>query len=255
MVSQNDSNQPPRGKKPTSRAPSKADVEGVQESLNADYRAQFDQAIALGKAGDLQGAAELARQAIKASEAKGGTHEASVILTFLPALYPGAPLSEFRKVAYRAVDLLDGRPHCEFLISHARFYTMQVELRADQKLAALKEAESCVRAGKASTTHGRWLSTAWRYYGMLLALTGKMPEELLAMSNAVDLAKNKPTDETLALARAYDAIGRMLLQMKNTEAGIASLHKAVSEFSKTLPQGSSEISEVKSIIDQTRMGS
>ncbi len=72
MVSQNDNNQPPRGKKSASGVPSKADLEGVQESLNAEYRAQFDQAIALGKAGDLQGAAELARRAIKASEAKGG---------------------------------------------------------------------------------------------------------------------------------------------------------------------------------------
>lgn len=250
MVSQNDSNQPPRGKNPAGSVPSKADLEGVQESLNAEYRAQFDQAIALGKAGDLQGAAELARKAIKASEAKGGSHEASVILTFLPALYPGAPLSEFRKVAYRAVDLLDGRPHCEFLISHARFYTMQVELRADQKLAALKEAESCVRAGKASTTHGRWLSTAWRYYGMLLALTGKMPEALLAMSNAVDLAKSKPTDDPLALARAHDAIGRTLIEMKQTVAGVASLKLALKEFGRHEKAHKSEVLSLKDLLNR-----
>lgn len=251
MVSQNDSNQPLSGKKPTGGVPSKADLEGVQESLSAEYRAQFDQAIALGKAGDLQGAADLARKAIKASEVKGGSHEASVILTFLPALYPGAPLSEFRKVAYRAVELLDGRPHCEFLLSHARFYTMQVELRADQKSAALKEAEACVATGKASKTHGRWLATAWRYYGMLLSLSGQMPEALLAMSNAVELAKNKPADDPLALARAYDAIGRTLLELKNTEAGIESLRKALEEFRNRAGADVREAREIELIIRKT----
>ena len=250
MVSQNDSNQPPKGKKPTGSAPSPSDIKGVQESLNAEYRALFDQAVGLGKAGDLQGAAELARKAIKASESKGGIHEASVILTFLPALLPGAPLSEFRKYAYRAVELLEGRPHCEFLLSHARFYTMQVELRADQKPAALKEAEACVIAGKASDTHGRWLATAWRYYGMLLSLTGKMPEALLAMSNAVDLAKSKPTDDPLALARAYDAIGRTLIEMNETQAGISSLQKALGEFDKNGKLSSNEAQAALRLLKQ-----
>lgn len=250
MVSQNDSNQPPRGKKPAGGVPSKADLEGVQESLNAEYREQFDQAIALGKAGDLQGAAELARRVIKASEVKGGAHEASVILTFLPALYPGAPLSEFRKLAYRAVELLDGRPHCEFLLSHARFYTMQVELRADQKSAALKEAEACVIAGKASNTHGRWIATAWRYYGMLLSLTGKMSEALLAMSNAVDLARTKPTDDPLALARAHDVFGRTLIEMKQTAAGVASLKLALKEFAKHGERGSRESEATAKFIER-----
>lgn len=230
MVSQNDNNQPPMGKKPASGVPSKDDLEGVQESLNAEYRAQFDQAIAMGKAGDLQGAAELSRSAIKTSEAKGGTHEASVILTFLPALYPGAPLAEFRRAAYRAVELLEGRPRCELLLSHARFYTMQVELRADHKSAALKEAEACVIAGKSSEIHGRWLSTAWRYYGMLLSLAGRMPEALVAMSNAIELAKTKPTDDPLSLARAHDAMGRTLVEMKKVELGLEALKKAYEEF-------------------------
>lgn len=252
MVSQNDSNQPPKGKKPTGSALSPSDIEGVQESINAEYRALFDKAVVLGKTGDLQGAAELARKAIKASEAKGGTHEASVILTFLPALYPGAPLSEFRKVAYRAVELLDGRPHCEFLLSHARFYTMQVELRAEQKPAALQEAEACVRAGKASSTHGRWLATAWRYYGMLLSLTGRMPEALLAMSNAVYLAKSKPSDDPLALARAQDAIGRTLVEMGEHERGLATLLQAAEEFKKHGVRGAKEAEILSSFIDSLK---
>lgn len=252
MVSQNDSNQPPRGKKPTGGAPSKADLEGVQESLNAEYRAQFDKAIALGKAGDLQGAAELARRAIKASEAKGGTHEASVILTFLPALYPAAPLSEFRKVAYRAVELLDGRHHCEFLLSHARFYTMHVELRANQKSAALKEAEACVRAGKESLTHGRWLATAWRYHGMLLAAAGKMPEALISISNAIDLAKTKPTDELLALAKAHEAMGRTLIEIREIALGIKALKNALSEYGNHAPAGSVEYNKLLALVSSLK---
>lgn len=248
MVSENHSNQPPRGKKPTGSSPSPSDIEGVQESLNAEYRALFDKAVGLGKAGDLQGAAELARKAIKASEAKGGTHEASVILTFLPALFPGAPLSEFRKCAYRAVELLEGRPHCEFLLSHARFYTMQVELRADQKPAALKEAEACVRAGKASKTHGRWLATAWRYYGMLLALTGKMPEALVATSNAIEMAKSKPSDDPLALARGHEAMGRMLLEANQVNKGVAALKLALNEFKAKAQYGKNESEKVSKLI-------
>lgn len=232
MVSQNDSNLPPREKKPASGVPSKADLEGVQESLNAEYRAQFDQAIALGMAGDLQGAAELARRVIKASEVKGGAHEASVILTFLPALYPGAPLSEFRKVAYRSVELLDGRPHCELLLSHARFYTMQVELRSDQKPAALKEAEACVMAGKASRAHCKWLSSAWRYYGLLLAHTGELDQAALAISNAIDLAKSHPTDDPLALAKALEAMGRTLIEMGQIAPGEESIKRSKIEFQK-----------------------
>jgi hypothetical protein len=245
MVSQNDNNQPPGGKRLAGGAPSKADIEGVQEPLNAEYRAQLDQAIALGKTGDLQGAAELARKVIKATEDKGGTHEASVILTFLPALSPGAPLSEFRKYAYRAVELLEGRPHCELLLSHARFYTMQVELRAERKPLALQEVEACVIAGKKAHTHGSWLATAWRYYGMLLSLAGRMPEGLLAISNAIDLAKAKPTDDPLALARAYDAMGRTLLEMQQTEKGLSSLRLALVEFKKQGCEDSRQATEIR----------
>lgn len=250
MVSQNDSNLPPRRKKPTGGVPSKADLEGVQESLNAEYRTQFDQAIALGKVGDLQGAALIAWNAIRASEAKGGTHEASVILTFLPALYPGAPLSEFRKVAYRVVKLLDGRPHCEFLISHARFYTMHVELRADQKTNALIEAEACVTAGKASNTHGKWLATAWRYYGMLLALSSRRAEALVAISNSIELAKKNLSDDQLALARAYEAMGRTLLEMNQRRAGVASLRKALDEFIKQKGADSEHVRIIRIAIQQ-----
>lgn len=232
MVSQNDSNPPPKGKKPTGSDPSPSDIEYVQESLNAEYRALFDKAVGLGKAGDLQGAAELARKAIKASEAKGGTHEASVILTFLPALFPGAPLSEFRKAAYRAVDLLDGRAHCEYLLSHARFYTMQVELRADLKAAALKEAKACVIAGKASRTHCNWLSSTWRYYGLLLAHTGDLNQAVLAISNAIDLAESHPTDDQFALAKALEAMGRTLIEMGQIALGEESIKRSKIEFQK-----------------------
>jgi tetratricopeptide (TPR) repeat protein len=129
---------------------------------------------------------------------------------------------------------------------------MQAQLRANRKTAALEEAEACVAAGKASKAHCKWMATAWRYYGMLLALNMRMPEALVAMSNAINLAKSKPTDDPLALARAYDAIGRTLLEIKKTTAGIASLEKALSEFSRHRPEGEREARETLLAINKAK---
>lgn len=240
MVSQNDSNLPPRHKQPAGAVPTQANPEGVEDSLSTEYRVLFDKAIELGKAGDLEGAANVARKAIKASEAQGGIHEASVILTFLPALFPASQPNEALKLAYRVVELAEGRPNCEYLVSNARFFSMQALIRADQKPAALNEAEACVMAGKASRTHCKWLATAWRYYGMLLALNGKMTEALLALSNAIDLAKSKPTDDPLAMARAQDAMGRSLIEMGEQKKGLSSLLNAMEEFRKHGERGAKE---------------
>ena len=65
---------------------------------------------------------------------------------------------------------------------------------------------------------------------MLLSLAGRMPEALVAMSNAIDLAKTKPTDDPLSLARAHDAMGRTLVEMKKVELGLEALKKAYEEF-------------------------
>ena len=240
MVSQNDTPQPRDGKKAIVGAPSPEDLAGAESALSQEYMTQFQRAIELGKAGDLEGAANVARKAIKASEAQGGIHEASVILTFLPALFPASQPNEALKLAYRVVELAEGRPHCEYLVSNARFFSMQALIRADQKPAALNEAEACVVAGKASRTHCKWLATAWRYYGMLLALNGKMPEALLALSNAIDLAKSKPTDDPLAMARAQDAMGRSLIEMGELKRGLSSLLNAMEEFRKHGSRGAKE---------------
>ena len=85
---------------------------------------------------------------------------------------------------------------------------------------------------------------------MLLSLTGKMTEALLAMSNAVDLAKSKPTDDPLALARAYDAIGRTLIEMNETQAGISSLQKALGEFDKNGKLSSNEAQAALRLLKQ-----
>ena len=66
---------------------------------------QFQKAMELGRAGDLEGAAELSRKAMRAAEAKGGIHEASVILAFLPTLFPGAGPDEALKLAHRVAAL------------------------------------------------------------------------------------------------------------------------------------------------------
>lgn len=249
MVSQNEGpRRPKKPRKPIADGLPPEDYAWAESALNQEYMAQFRHAIELGQAGDLKGAAEVSRKAISASEAKGGIHEASVILTFLPALLPGASPDEALKLAHRVVALAAGQPHCEYLTSFARFFAMQAQLRADHKLAALQEAEACVTAGKASKNHCKWLATAWRYYGMLLALAGKMPEALVAMSNAIDLAKLKPTDDPLALARAYDAIGRTLIEINQKARGVASLKKALREFKILKGEHSEEVRIVKATI-------
>lgn len=241
MVSQNEGpRRPKKPGKPIADGPTPEDYVWAESALNQAYMAQLRHAIELGRAGDLKGAVEVSRDAIRASEAKGGIHEASVILTFLPALFPGAAPDEALKLAHRVVALATGQPHCEHLTSNARFFAMQAQIRAGRKPAALDEAEACVLAGRASKSHCKWLATAWRYYGLLLSLAGRMQEALVALSNAIDLAKSKPTDDPLALARSYDAIGRTLLEIKKTAAGIASLEKAASEFSKHRPEGERE---------------
>lgn len=245
MVSQNGES----GRRNRPDAPSPEDLASAEAALSQEYLIQFREALDLGRSGDLEGAAGVARKAIKLAEATGGILEASVILTFLPALFPASSPQEALKLAYRVVELTDGRPQCEYLISSARLFATQALIRADQKDAALFEAEACVLAGKASKTHCRWLATAWRYYGMLLALAGRMPEALLALSNSIDLAKSKPTDDPLALARSYDAMGRSLLEMGEKRKGLSSLHDAVDEFRKHGVRGAKEAEIVNGFIN------
>jgi tetratricopeptide (TPR) repeat protein len=246
MVSQNEGpRRPKKPGKPNSDGLSPEDLAKAESALSQEFLAQLKQAIELGRAGDFNGAAELSRKAIKASEAKGGIHEASVILAFLPTLFPGAEPDESLKLAHRVADLSADWPGCDYLTSHARFFAMKAQLKADRKLAALEEAETCVVAGKASKTHCKWLATAWRYYGMLLAVAGRMPEALMAISNSIDLAKKQPPDDPLALARGYDAIGRTLLEVKETARGMESLRRALEEYRK---KGRADTYEAKEVM-------
>ena len=87
---------------------------------------------------------------------------------------------------------------------------------------------------------------------MLLALTGRMPEALLALSNAIDVAKAKPTDDPLALARAYDAMGRTLLEIRESPQGIATLQNAVNEFKLHGIVGQKEALAAQRLIDQNK---
>ena len=255
MVSQNEGpRRPKKPGKPNSDGPSPEDLAKAESARNQEFMPQLRKAIELGRAGDLEGAAELSRKAIRAAEAKGGIYEASVILAFLPTLFPGAGPDEALKLAHRVAALTADWPGCDYLTSHARFFAMQAQLRADRKPAALGEAEACVAAGKASKTHCKWLATAWRYYGMLLALTGRMPEALLALSNAIDSAKTKPTDDPLALARAYDAMGRTLLEMNETQTGASSLRNALEEFKQAGKAKSPEALNTQALLSQIEKG-
>ena len=67
-----------------------------------------------------------------------------------------------------------------------------------------------------------------------------MTEALLALSNAIDLAKSKPTDDPLAMARAQDAMGRSLIEMGEQKKGLSSLLNAMEEFRKHGERGAKE---------------
>jgi tetratricopeptide (TPR) repeat protein len=255
MVSQNEGPWRPKNPgNPHSGGLTPEDLAIADSALSQEDMAQLRQAVELGRTGNIKGAAEVSRVAIRTSKANGSINEASVILSFLPALLPGAEPDEALKLAHRAVAIAAGRPHCEHLTSKAHFFAMQAQLRADLKPAAMEEAEACVAAGKASKIHCKWLATAWRYYGMLLGLSGRMPEALIAMSNAIELAKCKPADDPLALARAYDAMGRSLLEMKKPEAAAASLRKALLEFANKGAINSPESIKTQALLSQIENG-
>lgn len=249
MVSHNEGPRRPKNHgKPNSAGLPPADLAKAESALSQEHLAQLSMAIALGRTGDLEAAAEVSKRVIRSSEGKGGIHEANVILAFLPALLPEASPDEVLRLAHRVVDLTASWQGYEHLTSMARFFAMQAQLRADRKPAALAEAEACVVAGKNSKIHCQWLTTAWRYYGMLLALVGKMPEALVAISNAIEAAKGKPTDDYLALARAHEAMGRTLLEIGETPTAVAALKKAADEFMKHGKAGESEAEKIRQLL-------
>ena len=120
MVSQNDSHRRPNN--PGKPTPGGLPPEGLTEAelaLGQELVAQLRQAAELGRDGHLGGAAEVSRKAIRASEATGGIHEASVILAFLPALFPSARPDEALKLAHRAAALTTNLLGCDHLTSRA----------------------------------------------------------------------------------------------------------------------------------------
>jgi hypothetical protein len=141
MVSQNEGpRRPKKPCKPIADGPTPDDLAGAEAAPSQKYMLQFRRAIELGRAGDLKGAAKVSRSAIKASEAKGGIYEASVILAFLPTLLPGAGPDEALKLAHRVAALTADLLGCDYLTSHARFFAMQAQLRADNKLGRQRPA-------------------------------------------------------------------------------------------------------------------
>jgi hypothetical protein len=72
MVSQNEGpRRPKKPGKPIADGQTPKDYAEAESTLSQEYMTQFRQAIELGRAGDLKGAAEVSRMAIRASEAKG----------------------------------------------------------------------------------------------------------------------------------------------------------------------------------------
>ncbi len=118
----------------------------------------------------------VARDALLKASERGGPFEAVAIISYLPILLTLAPEDTARQAARRAGLLATGRPGCEYFVSYAHHYALQVEIRADDREAAYKEANACIKAALRSDKHCTWLATTWRYIGMLQALRGEKME-------------------------------------------------------------------------------
>jgi hypothetical protein len=185
----------------------------------------------------------LARDALLKASARGGPFESVAIISYLPILLTLAPVDTVRQAARRASLLMTGRPGCEYFVSYAHHYALQVEIRADDRVAAYKEANACIKAGLRSDKHCTWLATTWRYLGMLQALCGEKMEAIVSLSHAVRSAMDKPSDDPLVLARSHDAAGQIMMELRKWQLAEESFLNAIVEFNKHAPKGAEEAAE------------
>jgi hypothetical protein len=139
---------------------------------------------------------------------------------------------------------MTGRVACEYFVSFAHFYALQVEIREDKRDAAHKEADASIKAALRSDKHCTWLATTWRYIGMLQALRGEKMEAIVSLSNAVRSANEHPVDDPLVLARVHDATGQIMMDLRQWQFAEESFHNAITEYGKHAPKGAEEAAAV-----------
>jgi tetratricopeptide (TPR) repeat protein len=244
MVFSNDDSKPsPRGRKPARRGPSAHDLAEIAAATEGDFHLMHHEAtehFMHDRKGEALG---VARDALLKASERPGPFEAVVIISYLPLLISLAPEDTSRKAAHRAGLLVTGRPGCEYFVSYAHFYALQIEIRVDKKDAAFAEADACIKAALRSEKHCTWLASAWRYHGMLLALKGNRVEAIVSLSNAVRSASENPVDDPLVLARAHDAAGQIMMDLRQWQLAEESFLNAIEEYRKQAPEGAAEAAE------------
>jgi hypothetical protein len=245
MVFSNDESKPsPRGRKPARRGPSAHDLAEITAATSGDFELMHHEAEECAMDGRKGQALGVARDALLKASERGGAFEAVVILSYMPLLISLAPEDTSRQAAQRAALLMTGRSACEYFVSWAHFFGLQVEMRADKKDAAFLQADACIKAALRSEKHCGWLASVWRYHGMLLALRGDRLEAIVSLSNAVRSAMEKPCDDPLVLARSHDAAGQIMMDLRKWQLAEESFLNAIEEYRKQSPRGAEEAAVV-----------
>ncbi len=244
MVFSNDDPKPsPRSLKPSRLGPSAHDLAEIAAATEGNFHLMHHEAtehFMNDRKGEALG---VARDALLKASEREGPFEAVVIISYMPLLISLAPEDTARRAAHRAGLLVTGRPGCEYFVSYAHFYALQIEIRADKRDAALAAADACIKAALQSEKYCTWLASAWRYHGMLLALKGNRVEAIVSLSNAVRLASAHPVDDPLVLARAHDAAGQIMMDLRQWQLAEESFLNAIEEYRKQAPEGVAEAAE------------
>jgi tetratricopeptide (TPR) repeat protein len=244
MVQNNDEpKKPSRRRKLARTGPSAHDLAEIAAATEGDFQLMHHEALEHFMNDRKGEALGLTRDALLRASERGGPFEAVAIISYLPILLTLAAEDTARQAARRAVLLMTGRAGCEYFVSYAHHYALQVEIRADDREAAYKEANSCIKAALRSDKHCTWLATAWRYIGMLQALRGEKMEAIVSLSNAVRSAMEKPCDDPLVLARSHDAAGQIMMDLRKWQLAEESFLNAIVEFNKQAPKGAVEAAE------------
>ena len=78
---------------------------------------------------------------------------------------------------------------------------------------------------------------------MLLALKGDRVEAIVSLSNSVRSASDHPVDDPLVLARAHDAAGQIMMDLRQWQLAEESFLNAIEEYRKQSPMGAAEAAE------------
>jgi hypothetical protein len=78
---------------------------------------------------------------------------------------------------------------------------------------------------------------------MLLALKGNRVEAIVSLSNAVRSASEHPVDDPLVLARAHDAAGQIMMDLRQWQLAEESFLNAIEEYRKQAPEGAAEAAQ------------